>query len=441
MTLSYIGVTQGADAKILVDSISTTGYPVSKMILGAAGEDDGLVSKNNPVPMTLVQVDGGPTFDAFGRLRFSEPLTLLDSKLLYDKSPLIWDEKITNNSSTATSTHSTSHARVRMHVGNNDTIIRQTKRRFNYQNGKSSLIFMTTVFGSKTAGVTKRVGYFDANNGLFFEQDGSNLKVVIRKNGSDTVINQSSWNIDKLNGTGKSEINLNETKSQIIIIDFEWLGVGRVRFGFVIDGIIYYCHQFLNANVNDSVYIKTPNLPLRYEISSTSGSSDLDHICCSIMSEGGRAEDNIGITRSFSNDSNGISANAQGSGYPLVAIRLKSDQLETTVIPFDVQILSTTSDNYNWKLCLNPTMTATLSYSGLNNSSVETAVGQGTISNYGTVLLQGYAFEKTNLDINLPVGLRIGSTIDGVRDQLVLSVTPLSNTSTAYGSISWREVL
>ena len=441
MTLSYIGVTQGADAKILVDSISNTGYPVSKMILGDAGNDDGLVSKNNPVPMTLVQSDGGALFDAFGRLRFSEPLTLFDSKLLYDKNSLVWDEKITNGSGSATSIHSTTHARVRMHVQNNDTIIRQTKRRFNYQNGKSTLIFMTTVFGAKTSGVKKRVGYFDANNGLFFEQDGSNLKVVIRKNGSDTSINQSSWNIDKLNGTGKSEISLDETKSQIIIIDFEWLGVGRVRFGFVVDGIIYYCHQFLNANVNDSVYMSVPNLPLRYEISSTSGSSNLDHICSSIISEGGRPEDNIGITRSFSNGSNGIAANAQHSGYPLVGIRLKSTQLETTIIPYDIQLLSTTSDNFNWKLCLNPTTTASLSYSGLDNSSVEAAKGQGTISNYGTVLAEGYFFEKTNLNVNLPVGLRLGSTIDGTRDQLILAVIPLSNTTTAYGGINWREVI
>lgn len=147
---------------------------------------------------------------------------------------------------------------------------RQTRMRFNYQPGKGQEVILTGVFGAGQAGITKRIGYFDTNNGLFFQLSGTTLSVVRRTSTSgspvDNVVTQANWNIDKLDGTGASGVTLDLTKTQIMIIEFEWLGVGRVRYGFDIDGKIIFVHQLFNANNLTEVYISTPNLPVKYEI-------------------------------------------------------------------------------------------------------------------------------------------------------------------------------
>jgi len=121
-----------------------------------------------------------------------------------------------------------------------------------------------------TSGITTRIGYFDNSNGLFFQYDtsSSTISVVLRNTTTDTPIPQSSWNIDKMDGTGVSGITLNFTKAQLFVIDFEWLSVGRIRFGFYIFGRINYCHQITNLNELTNPYMLSPNLPSRYEISS-----------------------------------------------------------------------------------------------------------------------------------------------------------------------------
>lgn len=103
---------------------------------------------------TILQFGDSPSIDAFGRMRVADPNTLFDSKMLWDKQPLIWDEEITNGSGNATSTHSVTDSRVRMHVEAGDTIIRQTFMRFNYQPGKSQQAMFTGVIGVDLASIS-----------------------------------------------------------------------------------------------------------------------------------------------------------------------------------------------------------------------------------------------------------------------------------------------
>lgn len=441
----FVPVTPGTGRNIATDSISGVDYPRSKIIIGADGTNDGDVAATNPMPVAFSTAKGGPAFDAFARFRMSNPIGIFESKLLYDKRSDLWDESITNNSGNATSTHSTTNASVAMYVENGDTIIRQTKQWFNYQPGKSQMIMMTTVLGSGATGVTKRVGYFNSNNGLFLELSGSTLSVVVRKNGTDTTINQSSWNIDKLDGTGASGITLNVTKAQIFFIDFEWLGVGRVRFGFVIDGQIYYCHQVLNANNATSVYMSTPNLPLRYEIASTSGSETLTHICSSISSEGGVRDDDAGHIHSFSTgaSSNVLEANDIDTIYAAIGLRLKSTHLGTTILPTNISVLATTNDDFRWILCINPTIAGTFTFNDITSSALQGARGAtaNTISNLGTVVAEGYVSKTTReITLDLRNSQRIGSQIDGTREQLVLAIMPLSPNIDIYSTIRWTEI-
>ena len=433
-----IGFNSG-DTNIATDDIAGRHYQRVKVVTGGDGVNDGDVSASNPLPITT---SDGPMLDAFGRIRMSQPSTLFDIKQLYDKQPLLYDEVITNNSTNATSTHSTTDAATTMHVENNDTIIRQSKMRYNYQPGKSQLVLLTGVLGSGVASTVKRIGLFDTNNGLFFELDGSTLSIVVRKNGSDTKVSQSSWNVDKLDGTGASGVTLDLSKAQIFVIDFEWLGVGRVRFGFNIDGVTYICHVANHANSVTSVYMSTPNLPIRYEISSTGGTADLDHICTSVISEGGFEPK--GILRSHSTGSTHIDADAIGTSYAILGIKLKSTHLDATVIPLNVSVVSETNDDFRWGIAMNPVVSGVFTYSDITNSSCQVATGAtaNVIGDQGIVFTQGFAsIEALSVVSEINNAIHIGSSITGSPDELVLFVTPLSANADIQAALNWREVL
>jgi len=401
-------------------------------------------------PVAIAAGDS-PSIDAFARLRVSDPFTIFDSKQLYDKSPLFWDEEITTGAGTPVSTHSTSDAATTMTVDDTgDIIARQTFMRFNYQPGKSQLILMTGVMGAEVASVKKRIGYFNGNatatpaaghNGLFFEQDGtSGMYVVERKNGTDTRTAQASWNLDPMDGTGPSGVTLDFTKTQIFLIDFEWLGVGRVRYGFVVDGIPIYCHEANHANIGTSVYMSSPNLPLRYEISSTGGAGSLVHICASVASEGGI--EGTGVIRSASTAATHVDANSTSVVYAVVGLRLKTTHLDTTVVPISMTMLAETQDAYEWSVYLNPTVAGTFTYADETNSAVQTAKGATANTVTGGILVaSGYASTASGTAAVVDSPLRLGAAIDGTRDELVLCVRTLGSNSDIQGSLTWRELL
>lgn len=395
-----------------------------------------------------------PSIDAFARWRVSNPETIFDSKQIHDNAPLFWDDQQTSGSGT-TSTHSTTAARSRMAVSASTvgTRVRQTFQRFNYQPGKSNLCLMTFVMNSVGNGHIANVGMFDDEDGVFFSVDNGTYKVVCRSfvTGAavNTSVSQSSWNLDKLDGNGPSGITLDASKTNIFIADYEWLGVGRVRIGFVIGGIPVYCHEFLNANTTQTaVYMSTPNLPLRYEIQNdgNGGAASLDHICASVISEGGSQE--IGSLRYFSNDTTNINGNTAGTIYALCGIRLKPTALDASIIIENVTAINTTNDDFEWLLILNPTVANAITFSDQTNSAVQTGPGNsGNPSNStltsGTILSGGYVRSGTTTgSISASPGnaIKLGSTISGTPDEIYLAVRPLSVNADMYGSITWREL-
>lgn len=291
-------------------------------------------SANNPInvsaaitgTVTSTVIDGAA--DAFGRLRVSEAFTLGDYKHTYGIDPNFRDT-LSNGGSI---THLTNQSAARLSTSNNSNsrAIHQTKMYHNYMPGKSQLIKTTVNFYTAVANVTKRTGYYDDLNGIYFEQTGTGeLAFVIRTDTSGTAsdarrVIRSAWNKDKCDGTGASGFNLDITKTQIFFIDFQWLGVGRVRCGFVHDGEIIVAHEFYNSNNLPVVYMSNPNLPVRCEILNT-GTTDggyLDQICSTVVSEGGYVES--GIDFSIDTGQTSQSVTVANGMYPIVAIRLKN---------------------------------------------------------------------------------------------------------------------
>jgi hypothetical protein len=271
-------------------------------------------------------VDGAA--DAFGRLRISEAFTLGDYKHTYGIDPNFRDTL----SNGGTVTHITNQAAARLATTNNvnSRAIHQTKMYHNYMPGKSQLIKSTINFYSATTNVTKRTGYYDDLNGIYFEQNGAGvLSFVIRTDTSGTASDarraiQSSWNKDRCDGTGPSGFNLDITKTQIFFTDFQWLGVGRVRCGFVHNGQTIVAHEFYNSNNLPTVYMSNPNLPIRCEILNTGATAGgyFDQICSTVVSEGGYVES--GIDFSIDSGQTSQSVTVANGMYPVVAIRLKN---------------------------------------------------------------------------------------------------------------------
>lgn len=277
--------------------------------------------------------------DAFGRARISEPFTIGDYKHLYAIDTAFID----STSSGGTITFLPNQAAVTLATSSASTssyTIHQTKQYHQYQPGKSQLVLSSFNFGYAEKNATKRTGYFDDRDGIYFEQVGSNtsngtdngtLNWVLRTYTSGSAVEtgtripQSQWNIDPCDGTGKSGFNINISKIQLIFIDFQWLGVGRVRCGFVHDGVMIIAHEFYNSNNGTVAFMSNPNLPVRCEIRNTGTSSgaSLLQICSTVMSEGGYIE--TGIDWSVVSGATRQTATQGGTRLPVLCLRLKND--------------------------------------------------------------------------------------------------------------------
>jgi len=390
--------------------------------------------------------------DAFGRLRVSSTDTVFDSKMVSDDLTLFWDDAEVTGTGT-TSTHNVNRAAVVMGVALNTAGLRrrQTFQRFNYQPGKSQLIMMTGVLLSTGggAGISASMGLFDDDDGIFASSVDGAVQLTIRSNVTgtpvDTTVAQADWNGDKLDGSGVSGVTLDGTKAQILFIDFEWLGVGTVRVGFIVDGVYIVAHRFQHANIINSVYMSTPNLPLRYELENdgTGPASELEHICCTVISEGGQASraqllaattGGIGIT-----PSNLAVAAAIG-------IRLKTSNLGKTVDINNISVVNEgNTPGFEWRLYWNPTVAGTFTYADVTNSAVQVAIGNAAGTNTltgGTLVAAGVSTGSKNAGVaetDITSALRLGAAIDGTRDEIVLAVVPYGAQGELDAALNWSE--
>jgi len=412
-------------------------------------------------PSYVTWADNTGIVDTFGRLRVSNPYSLFDSKSLHDLSLLTFSHASAGNVSIYFDTGDASIILSSNSI--NDYAIRQTFQRFAYQPGKSQLAFFTGVMPPET-NVIKRYGLFSSltaapytpNNGLYFEASDGYMSVQINNLNGGTSITpsqsakQTDWNIDTLDGNGKSGITLDFTKAQIFFLDFEWLSVGRVRFGFVIDGKLYYCHEFKNANNVSSPYIATPNLPVRAEIRQTGlGSGIFRVICQSVISEGGH--EMAGVTHGVYTGNTGIDLSS-GTRRAILGLRLQHDKLDSVseIINAFVSVnpQSTSSvANYRWELVLNPTIGGTAPvWSNEPNSSLQKFIASDNTNTVtgGNVLLAGVGNVGAPIDISKTGFQRfrkLGCSINGIRDEIYLVVTPFQTIASngVWGTMSYVD--
>jgi len=403
---------------------------------------------------------GDTLVDAFGRLKVSDPSTLMDITHTKGKNELVVHEVIFGG---ATSVHDPDSSSVLMSVSSDgDRVVRQSRKKAVYQPGKSLFIILTGVINANSNGTDTvgRMGYYDDNDGIFVEYDGTDLAIVKRQNGTDTRVTQSSWNVDKADGTGNSGVTIDETKVQIFFLDIEWLGVGSVRVGMFYDGKPIILHKFHHANIETNTYMENANQPIRYELSANdtgSPSGAIRMICATVISDGGYNP----IGKSFS-ASTRTTLHTVGNDAiePIISIRLKTPgatgaEPKTTVNlqQFSISATSGSTDVNLAEIWLTQdndgsALTSPSWVSANDQSAVEYDISSSALDTSNSVPIQSVFFstraELNSRSIDSIISLTsntdtIGAT--GMSDIISLVMTNVSGGNlSAGGAMTWEEI-
>ena len=387
--------------------------------------------------------------DAFGRFRVSNPLTIFDSYHRYRDNGK-FDTSLTGTGSTAV--HMLNESAINMTVGTGASaqVIRESKKVFAYQPGKSLLIMSSFVFETPKNNLRQRVGFFGTYNGIYLEQDGLELNFVLRSYTSGSInerrIARSQWNGHQFDGTDFYQRNLDVTKGNILWADLEWLGVGDVRVGFTIDGTNITAHTFHNDNIYSTTYMTTATLPLRYEITNTAAtgsSSTMKQICSTVISEGGfEFKGNIFTKSSPIVTANQVDLGSAGTRTPILSIRLKSTNLDAVIIPVAIDLMLTSSDLVFFEVVMNGQFPGTPVFTSYaNNSYAETAIG-GTTMSGGTVIDGGFIYQKgqKSLSANEVFNYQLGRTLSGVSDVITIVGTSNGANTKVAAALGWYEL-
>ena len=330
-----------------------------------------------------IKYSDSENLDAFGRLRVSQTTTLLDLKHLYDKLPLLIDEEIGGSG-----TSSFSNSSVSMSTTNSgDYVIRQSIKSAPYQSGKSQLVEASFSNFATQSNVIKRVGYYTSTtnspynsgfDGFFLESNGVNNSITFQlwKGGSNVVTaTSSSWL------TTDYDVSLIDwTKSQLMFVDFQWLGVGRIRFYMFVDGVPKLFYTTTGANNLSTVYMNCPNKPVRYEIRQSGiGSGSFEMICSGVSMEG--SINSLYNTLNIS-DFTERTLPLSNTNYAVLGIRLVGtpSQIGVSGAFTTSDILQTSNDNYLVTIQKSPILSSTASWIKIDNTPIEYSFGSGNIT-------------------------------------------------------------
>lgn len=403
----------------------------------------------------------GSLTDAFGRVRVSNPYTLFESQHRYKDN----GKFDTLTVGTGNTEYKINESVINMGVSTDSgaKVIRESKRVFSYQPGKSFLVLNTFAFSELKPGLRQRVGYFGNNNGIFLEANGTSIALVKRTYVTGTVVEeripQSNWNYDRFDGTGFSRqlggpehsSGINLAKANIFWLDIEWLGVGDVRTGFAVDGQFSPAHVFHNDNLNNTTYMTTACLPVRYEIENvgaTTSNSTMKQICSTVMSEGGYQGRNR--ARSQTMDLGTFKDLAVANTYyPLMSLKLSPNRPDSVVIPknIDLTVITNITSVLHYKIVVNSTL-VNANFTDCQGNTVQFDVSANSSSNVqsGTLIKSGYlvtAQKGGTLDFGSieEFEYQLGRTISGNSDVITVYAACETAGADVGTTMEWYELI
>lgn len=460
-----VTVFQGTDPWIVggnVDANVTGNVNIDNSVEVTQGTDPWMVEGNVAITGTAQVSFADEATDAFGRLRVSNPYTLYDTQARYYDH----NQFSSNIAGTANVVYNANSSSYQLNVGsgNGDSIQRETTKTFPYQPGKSLLVLSSFSMNTPKANLRQRVGFFGASNGIYFEVAGTTLNMVIRSSSTGVLVEdripQSQWNGDRLNGAGgannPSGITLNPALDQIFWMDIEWLGVGTVRVGFIIDGVYITCHSFDHANTpstlttdNTTTYMTTATLPIRYEITNTgatASASMMRQICASVISEGGFQLSGSGNPRAAAHElGSPVTLPNDVTFKPVIAIRLKSTMLDAVVVPINYSLVPVQQSVFKYRVYKRAITSGGTWVDSAADSAVQynlnpTALVSGDIAEQSFI-------NSTNQSSGAPTQESFTFTYQlerdsftGVAYEYVITMATTGNGQTVYASVEWQEI-
>ena len=377
-----------------------------------------------PQPDVGIAPSDSASVDAFGRLRVSEPADLFETQFEFDNHPLLWETFTTGSAAVA---HNYNKSSVDMMVsGSSSVVVRQTRGYFRYQPGKSHMMTLTYEH-EPTFDTLWRVGYLDDRDGIFLEHSGTSTNIVLRSSVSgdvvETRIQQSEWNWDRFDGLNDTKFNpsgikLDHAMSQHLAIDLQWQGVGRARVGFFIDGVIHVAHKFRGSNAQAGPFMRTANLPIRYELRGLPGIAQQRtslQICQALTSEGGVTDERgQPFSAAF-----GITGSAVTTRVPLMTIRptaLHAGHVNRTMMVPQFLTIMTDNDPVYWELIHGGVLVSgSVSWVPVNDESAIEMDRGATLISGGLRVQSGYVSLSAG-------GAASGHLIEVIRSKLRLAL-------------------
>jgi hypothetical protein len=390
--------------------------------------------------------------DPFGRLMISGSTKVFEYKGIYGDVINKFTNIITG---TGTVTFNSQDSSMLLNVGttSGSGVIRESACYMHYEPGEGLTILMTGVLGDPKANVTSRIGYYDGNDGYYFAQTSTGPAIVERTSSStgtmtETVISQSNWNYDKMDGTGPSGITINFANTQIFMIDLQWLGVGRVRMSLNINGVTCKIHDWNHANLIAYTYITTADQPIRYEILNTgtsASSTSMKQICCAAYVN---SSNSVPYSVTAALDSGSVKTSTTGAMKPLLSIQIGStfNGIKTRG-RFNIKNLNIieTSDRIGiYRLVAGATLTgssftavdSTRSFMNYDISATAMSGGQVLWTGYvqsttGSILMESLLNEYDNWFASRPTGTNPSITI---------GCAGFNGTVSSSVAINWNEI-
>lgn len=392
------------------------------------------------------QSDWRPEFSSGRRLKVSPYQTVFFNTFQYGLETDVWDTKIVG---IASAVHNLDASNVTMSVGvtTGSKVIRQTKSVMRYIPGRAATLSFAIRLETPQVGIRRRFGLFNETDGFFFEDDSGTYSCVIRNTAagitSDIKVVRDDWSGDKLDGTGWSQYIADATKIQMVNFDYEWYGAGQVQFNWVIGGEKINIHKFNTANELERPWSSTPFLPIRCELENVTGVAGTHYMyqgSNSLIQEG--EPEKLGILVSQSTSVTGRTMANANIFYPILSIRMKSDQLTGIVLLRSLQAATNDNTNVFWRLVQNATLTGANWQNHADPDAFTQYDLSATTMTGGRILLNGFtvAGGASLIEIDAKAQLQLGrSGIGTVSDIYTLACASPNTNKAALAALNWIE--
>jgi len=392
------------------------------------------------------QTDWRPQFSNNNRLKVAPFQTVFFNTFQYGKETDVWDERVVG---VATVNHDIYLSNCVLQVGSTSgsKVIRQTKNVMRYIPGRAATLTFAIRLEQPKVGIRRRFGLFDEYNGAFFEDNGGTYSYVIRSTTSgittETRVTRDNWNGEKFDGNGYTGVTADPTKQQMISINYEWYGAGIVQFNWLMKNETIPSHTFDNSNTNNAVWCSTPFLPIRCEIENVTGVAGTHYLyqgSNSLIQEG--EPEKLGTLLSISNPITGTTMVNANTFYPIISLRLKSNNLTAVMLLRSLQAATNDNTNVYWRLIENTTLTGA---SWVNHPDPNSFIQYDTTATAlsgGTTLINGFTVGGGSqlIEVDNKASLQLGrSGIGTISDTYTLACASPNTNKAALAVLNWIE--